>query len=103
MPLKRYHATGELNFEVDDKDAKIEEIVRKFATGKVDRLDGVTVEFNDWWFNVRKSNTEPLLRLNLEGRNSRTHGKREKDARKYYPGKTALILLISQRSPRPLR
>ncbi|MEK7700356.1 MAG: phosphomannomutase/phosphoglucomutase [Planctomycetota bacterium] len=68
MPLKRYYATGELNFEVDDKDAKIDEIVKKFATGKVDRLDGVTVEFNDWWFNVRKSNTEPLLRLNLEGR-----------------------------------
>ena len=78
MPLKRYHATGELNFEVDDKDAKIEEIIRKFSTGKVDRLDGVTVGYNDWWFNVRKSNTEPLLRLNLEGK---THELMEKGKR----------------------
>ncbi len=84
MPLKRYHATGELNFEVDDKDAKIEEIIRKFSTGKVDRLDGVTVEYNDWWFNVRKSNTEPLLRLNLEGK---THELMEK-------GKKMLINII---------
>lgn len=67
-PLKRYHATGEINFEVEDKDAKIAEITRKFSNGKVDHLDGVTVEFNDWWFNVRKSNTEPLLRLNVEGK-----------------------------------
>jgi phosphomannomutase len=84
MPLKRYHATGELNFEVDDKDAKIEEIIRKFSTGKVDRLDGVTVEYHDWWFNVRKSNTEPLLRLNLEGK---THELMEK-------GKKMLINII---------
>ncbi|MDE2215664.1 MAG: phosphomannomutase/phosphoglucomutase [Planctomycetota bacterium] len=67
-PLKRYYSTGEINFEVEDKDAKIEEIAKKFSNGKVDRLDGVTVEYNDWWFNVRKSNTEPLLRLNLEGK-----------------------------------
>lgn len=67
-PLKRYHATGEINFEVEDKDAKIEEITKKFSNGKVDHLDGITVEYNDWWFNVRKSNTEPLLRLNLEGK-----------------------------------
>ena len=39
-----------------------------FQNGKVDHLDGITVEYNDWWFNVRKSNTEPLLRLNLEGK-----------------------------------
>ncbi|HHT9130339.1 MAG TPA: phosphomannomutase/phosphoglucomutase, partial [Candidatus Brocadiaceae bacterium] len=67
-PFKRYYSTGEINFEVEDKDAKIEEIAKKFSNGKVDRLDGVTVEYNDWWFNVRKSNTEPLLRLNLEGK-----------------------------------
>jgi len=67
-PLKRYSSTGEINFRIDDKDGKIEEIAGKFPNGKIDRLDGLTVEFNDWWFNVRKSNTEPLLRLNLEGK-----------------------------------
>ncbi|MBI4577972.1 MAG: phosphomannomutase/phosphoglucomutase [Planctomycetes bacterium] len=66
-PLRRYHATGEVNFEVRDKDAAIEALVRAFAGGEVSRLDGVTVRFTDWWFNVRRSNTEPLLRLNLEG------------------------------------
>ena len=67
-PLKRYHSTGEINFEVEDKDAKIEEIAGKFSDGRQSRVDGVTVEYDDWWFNVRKSNTEPLLRLMLEGR-----------------------------------
>lgn len=67
-PLKRYCSSGETNFEVKEKDAKLEEIVKKFSNAKIDYLDGVTVEYNDWWFNVRKSNTEPLLRLNIEGK-----------------------------------
>lgn len=66
-PLRRYRMTGETNFEVFDKDAKIEELAKAFADGEVDFVDGVTVQYDDWWFNVRKSNTEPLLRLNLEG------------------------------------
>ena len=65
-PLKRYCSTGEINFEVEDKDAKIAEIAKKFSNGKVDHLDGVTVEYNDWWFNVRKSNTEPIIRIYAE-------------------------------------
>jgi len=67
-PLQRYCATGEINFEVEDKDEKIRELAEVFSDGKVDFLDGVTVEYDDWWFNVRKSNTEPLLRLNLEAK-----------------------------------
>lgn len=66
-PLKRYSSTGEINFKVADKDKKIEQIAKRFKDGKIDFLDGITVEYKDWWFNVRKSNTEPLLRLNLEG------------------------------------
>jgi phosphomannomutase len=65
-PLRRYFATGELNFTVKDKDAKIREIARTFRDGQTDYLDGITVSYKDWWFNVRKSNTEPMLRLNLE-------------------------------------
>ncbi|MFH1228568.1 MAG: phosphomannomutase/phosphoglucomutase, partial [Planctomycetota bacterium] len=67
-PLKKYYSSGELNFTVADKDKKLAEITRKFKDGKQDLLDGITVEYPNWWFNVRKSNTEPLLRLNLEAR-----------------------------------
>ncbi len=67
-PLRRYHATGELNFEVHDADAKLAELRAHFAGAKQDELDGISVELADYWFNVRKSNTEPLLRLMLEAR-----------------------------------
>jgi phosphomannomutase len=73
--LRRYHSTGEINFRVPDKDAAIAEIRARYAEGRQDELDGITVEFGDlgdaewWWFNVRASNTEPLLRLNLEASN----------------------------------
>jgi phosphomannomutase len=65
-PLRRYSATGEVNFPVDDPDGKIEALAEEFADGEVYFLDGVSVRWPDRWFNVRKSNTEPLLRLNLE-------------------------------------
>ena len=65
-PLKKYFQSGEINSEVDDKRAKMKELAENFNDGKVSWLDGVTVEYNDWWFNVRASNTEPLLRLNIE-------------------------------------
>jgi len=65
-PLYKYSQSGELNYEVEDKDAKIRELADAYRKGKVDYLDGITVDLGDWWFNVRKSNTEPLLRLNLE-------------------------------------
>ncbi|MGH2754009.1 MAG: phosphomannomutase/phosphoglucomutase [Actinomycetota bacterium] len=67
-PFDRYHASGEINSEVPDQKAVTEELARLYSDGSQDRLDGLTVEYDDWWFNVRPSNTEPLLRLNLEGR-----------------------------------
>jgi phosphomannomutase len=67
-PLKRYFSTGEINFKVEDMEKKIKQIAEHFKDGEIDYLDGITVEYKDWWFNVRKSNTEPLLRLNLEGK-----------------------------------
>ncbi len=66
-PLRRYWQTGETNFEVADKDGKIRELAAAFQDAEIDFLDGVSVNYRDWWFNVRKSNTEPLLRLCLEG------------------------------------
>jgi phosphomannomutase len=67
-PYRRYHDSGEINTAVDDQRATIEAIAGAYADGRQDRLDGLTVEYEDWWFNVRPSNTEPLLRLNVEAR-----------------------------------
>jgi len=67
-PLHRYAQSGEMNFQVEDKDGKIRELAETYRDGQVDYMDGVTVDLGDWWFNVRKSNTEPLLRLNLEAK-----------------------------------
>jgi phosphomannomutase len=69
-PFDRYAASGEINTTVDDPQAVIERVAAAVPTtwpgATSDRLDGLTVELGDWWFNLRPSNTEPLLRLNLE-------------------------------------
>jgi phosphomannomutase len=67
-PFIRYFDSGEINSEVDDKESRIGLVEDALAGGRRDRLDGLTVEFDDWWCNVRPSNTEPLLRLNVEAR-----------------------------------
>jgi len=61
-----YFISGEINSEVQDADAKMEQLSSEFSDGEVTRLDGVSVDYEDWHFNVRASNTEPLLRLCLE-------------------------------------
>jgi phosphomannomutase len=65
-PLDRYAQSGEINSRVADPLATIEQVAERYAKGAQDRLDGLTVDFGPWWFNLRPSNTEPLLRLNLE-------------------------------------
>ncbi|MFC1668073.1 phosphomannomutase/phosphoglucomutase [Chlamydiota bacterium] len=66
-PLQKYYASGEINSFVTDKDEKLQQIEKKYNDGnKISHLDGLLVEYSDWWFNLRKSNTEPLLRLNVE-------------------------------------
>ncbi len=65
-PYERYAASGEINTQVDDTMAVIERISDEFADRDQDRLDGLSVDCGTWWFNLRPSNTEPLLRLNLE-------------------------------------
>ena len=67
-PLRRYRNSGEINSVVGDQQATIEKIAKTYAAERQDRLDGLTVESDEWWFNVRPSNTEPLLRLNVEAR-----------------------------------
>jgi len=68
-PLKRYHASGEINSTVEDAGAVLLKLKATYGDGTLIELDGVTIEYKDWWFNVRTSNTEPLIRLNLEARN----------------------------------
>ncbi|HEX3300551.1 MAG TPA: phosphomannomutase/phosphoglucomutase [Actinomycetota bacterium] len=67
-PYRKYWDSGEINSTVADQAGKTEELAAMFADGKLDRLDGLTIEYEDWWCNVRPSNTEPLLRLNVEAR-----------------------------------
>jgi phosphomannomutase len=70
QPFQRYSDSGEINSEVADPAATVEAIADHEASAgaSIDRLDGLTVEHTDWWYNVRPSNTEPLLRLNVEAR-----------------------------------
>ena len=65
-PFERYAQSGEINTRVDDPAAVIERVAAAYRDAESDRLDGLTVDLGDWWFNLRASNTEPLLRLNLE-------------------------------------
>ena len=65
-PYEPYVASGEINTSVDDPTAVIERVRQRFEDHAIDELDGLTVDAGDWWFNLRPSNTEPLLRLNLE-------------------------------------
>jgi len=67
-PFRRYEDSGEINFEVSDQGAAMDLLAKRYADGDQDRVDGLTVAYPDWWFNCRPSNTEPLLRLNLEAR-----------------------------------
>lgn len=66
LEVERYAASGEINFTVDDQAATMERVEEVYADATIDRLDGLTVDLGDRWFNLRPSNTEPLLRLNAE-------------------------------------
>ena len=74
-----YFISGEINSEVADQQAKMDELAERYSDGEVSWLDGVSVDYEDWHFNVRPSNTEPLLRLNLESLVSREDMERKRD------------------------
>ena len=79
-PLRdRYFISGEINSEVEDQRAKMDEIKGRYADAELTELDGVSLDYEDWHFNVRPSNTEPLLRLNLESLVSREHMEEKRD------------------------
>ncbi len=75
----RYFISGEINSEVDDPEAKMQALAERHPDAEIGRLDGVSVDYPDWHFNVRPSNTEPLLRLNLESLVSRDDMERKRD------------------------
>jgi len=65
--LKKYYHSGEINFKVSNQKLILEKLKEKYSNCKIEELDGLSVYCDNWWFNIRPSNTEPLLRLNLEG------------------------------------
>jgi phosphomannomutase len=75
----KYFISGEINSEVADQQAKMAEIEERWSDGEISHLDGVSVDYDDWHFNVRPSNTEPLLRLNLESLVSQEDMERRRD------------------------
>ena len=81
-PLRKYYHSGEINSIVEEKEVKLKELAEIFKDGEISWLDGVTVEYEDFWFNVRPSNTEPLLRLNLEAISQETMEKRKNEVLK---------------------
>jgi phosphomannomutase len=79
-PLReRYFVSGEINSAVDDPEGRSAELERRYGNGRITRLDGLSVDYDDWHFNVRMSNTEPLLRLNLESLVSHADMERRRD------------------------
>ena len=66
--IEAYPCSGEINSKIDNPAAKIKEVEEKYSDGKIDELDGLSVEYDDWRFNLRMSNTEPILRLNVESK-----------------------------------
>jgi len=76
---ERYFISGEINSEVSDQDAKMREIAERYSDADQDWLDGISISYEDWHFNVRPSNTEPLLRLCLESLRSREHMESARD------------------------
>jgi len=71
-PYKKYFHSGEINREVENKEKIFKLLEKKYKTGKINKLDGITVEYKNFWFNVRGSNTENKMRLNLEAIDKKT-------------------------------
>lgn len=83
LPFKKYFHSKELNFQVKNKKKVIKKLAQIYKEGKISWLDGLSVEYPQWWFNVRASNTEPLLRLNLEAKNKALLFEKIKEIKNY--------------------
>jgi phosphomannomutase len=87
-PYRRYADSGEINREVPHPSRAVEEVAVHFGArgAEVDRTDGITVSYGDWWFNLRPSNTEPMLRLNVEAANEAECERHVKEVLECLPG-----------------
>ena len=85
-PILRYNASGEINSEVKDPQVVFAKLRENYAGGSITELDGLSFEFDDWWFNVRLSNTEPLIRLNLEATSAANMQRRRAEVLKIIRG-----------------
>lgn len=81
-PLQRYFSSGEINFKVENKKEVMKNIAENYKKGKISWLDGLIVEFPDWWFNLRPSNTENLLRLNIEAETDKLKKEKQEEITK---------------------
>ncbi|NCN53194.1 hypothetical protein GW950_01890 [Candidatus Wolfebacteria bacterium] len=80
--IPKYYRSGEINFKVDDKKKILKKVENKYRKAKKSKLDGLTLEFNWGWFNLRPSNTENLLRLNMEAKNKKDLNKKLREVKK---------------------
>jgi phosphomannomutase len=83
QPLKKYCSTGEINMRVENREAVFSALEAKYHDSREDHLDGLTVEYDSWWFNLRASNTEPLMRLNLEAKDSKILEEKKQEVLKF--------------------
>lgn len=88
-PLKKYASTGEINLQVKDRDAVLAALEERYRDAGIDHLDGLTVEYPSWWFNIRPSHTEAVLRLNLEAQDEEAMEQR----------KRGLLSIVSKAAP----
>lgn len=78
-PFEKYFHSGEMNFKIEDKEKKIKELKKYYRSGKILEIDGLRIDFDDWWFLVRPSNTEPVLRLIIETKSKKLLEKKKKE------------------------
>ena len=81
-PYKKYFHSGEINFKIKNKEKILKALERKYKKGKISKLDGLRIDFNDWWFLTRASNTEPVLRLVLEAKTKKKMEEKKKELKK---------------------
>ena len=84
-PFRRYYHSGEINFKVGDKKKVLKTLENKFKKGKVLKIDGLRIDFPDWWFNARASHTEPILRLVIEAKTRELMEKKKKELMSLIP------------------
>ena len=81
-PFQKYFHSGEINFKIKDKVKILKALEKKYKKGKISKLDGLRIDFNDWWFLVRASNTEPVLRLVIEAKTKKKMKEKKKELKK---------------------